>query len=92
MGRHDVDLLPGVLPDVGDVQHAALGVEREPPRVAKPVLPDLRTRAGTMHERIVARDGVGMAVIHVDPQDLGQKRAQILAVFACDGGEAGLNF
>src|SRR4030095_12206725 len=45
-GRLVVDLLVAVLADVADPQGAGGGVEREPPGVAQPVVPDLGAGAG----------------------------------------------
>ena len=52
-----VDLLPGVLADVGRPQLASGGIEVEPPRVAEAVGEDFRT-AASVGEGVVGRDGV----------------------------------
>src|SRR5678816_1628234 len=52
-GRGVVDLLPAVLSDIGDVQVAGGGIEAGPPRIAKPVGPDLVAQsAETVGKRI----------------------------------------
>ena len=47
-----------VLADVADRQIAGDSVEREPPRVAEAVRPDLRRHAGPADERVVRRNRV----------------------------------
>src|SRR5439155_26758076 len=58
-----IELFPGVLPDVADVEVAGLPVEREAPGIAQPVADDLRTRP---------------ARLQVHPQQLAEARAEIL--------------
>src|SRR3954462_11683231 len=80
----EVDLLDRVLPDVADDQVAGLAVERVPPRVAQAVAVDLRPRARAVHERVVGGDRVGLAarLLRVDPQDLPERRGEVLCVAA----------
>ena len=54
-GRRVVDLLEVALPDVTDPDVVRLAVEREPPRVAQAVHPDLAPPTGLARERVVAR-------------------------------------
>src|SRR6266540_2872329 len=61
--RNSVDLLEGILPDVGDVESPI--VESVAPRVSQPVRPDLAAPPGLSGERIVARDRVWRAGIDV---------------------------
>src|SRR5262249_51544514 len=59
------------------------GVDREPPRVAQPVVPDLLLRAHDPDERVVDRDAVQVrlaGLARVDPQDLPRQRPQVLRV------------
>ena len=64
-GDH-VDLLPAILPDVGDVQVARLAIERIAPRIAQPARDGL--------------DLGPPGLLHVEPQHLRQERVGILAV------------
>ncbi len=63
-----VDLFITGLAYIGDEQVAVHVVEREPPRIAKPEGPDLRTGAGLPDEGVVGGDGVGITSIDVDPE------------------------
>ena len=57
-------------------------VEAHAPRIAKAIGPDFRPGLGRLDERIVGRDGVGLAVllaVHVDAQDRRQQIADVLA-------------
>ena len=81
--RHEVDLLVEVLADVGDPEIARRPVEREPPRVAQAVRPDLgpaaaRARTGCRRDRV--RRGQGR--VRVDAQHLAEQRVERLAVAA----------
>jgi hypothetical protein len=79
----DIDLLPGVLPDVGDPQVAVGPVEAHPPRVAESGQPDLGSRVSGVEKWVVRRDpiariGVRAAVdSDVDPQHLRQERVEM---------------
>ena len=82
-GGRDVDLFVVVLTDVGDPEIAGRAVEREAPRVAQAVGPDLRASA-TACERVVGRDPVGgvLSSAGIDAQDLAEQRVQRLPVAA----------
>src|SRR3990172_8457664 len=83
-----VDLLPGALADVTDVEIAIGSVEAEAPGVPQPVGPDLGEPLARgdppVRERVVRRDGVRFAFrrigIHVQAEDLAQQRLPILTV------------
>ena len=69
--------------DVADPQVAGLAIERHPPRVAQPEVPDLGQCVGLVHERVVGRDRVARVAgtaIDVDPEDLAEERVHPLAV------------
>src|SRR5262245_50740709 len=70
--RAVVDLLPGILADVADVQRAGHPVEREAPGVAQPIRPDLRPRGRLADERVVGRHCVRVrpALARIDPDEL----------------------
>ena len=80
--RGDVDLLAGVLPDVGDHHVARRPIEGEAPGIAQPVGPDL-VAACRRGEGIAGRDRVGrdLARMRVDAEDLAQQLFGVLAVF-----------
>src|ERR1051326_4661541 len=73
-----VDLLEAVLPNVADRERPRRAVEREAPRVAQSVRVDLTALPGAA-ERVAARDPVAATRVRVDPQDLAEQRAQVLA-------------
>ena len=82
-GAGDVDLLPAPLADVADPQVAGLAIERHPPRVAQPEVPDLGQGVGLVHERVVGWDRVARVTgtsVDVDPEDLAEERVHPLAV------------
>src|SRR5258708_3828977 len=82
---NDVDLFDVVLPDVGHVQLAGLGVERHLVRVAKTERPDLTAGTGRVDERIAGRDLVSRRLRtghRIDPEDLAEKGREILRVAA----------
>src|SRR6266576_6735688 len=72
--RRDIDFLPGFLTNIGDVEIASRAIEREAPRIAQSVRPDLRA------ERVVAGDRVTARHIDVEPQQLAEQGAGILRV------------
>ena len=77
-----VDHLPQLPADVADPQVAGRAVEAHPPGVAEAVGPDLRPGVRRLDERVVRRDGVGLAlvlVVHVDAQDRREQVADVLA-------------
>src|SRR5438445_2085945 len=76
--RLDVDLLELVLADVPDRQVARPAVEAEPVRVPQAVGPDLRPRARTSDERIVARGAVAASRQRVDTHQLAEQRVEPL--------------
>lgn len=84
-GNHDVDLLPAVASDVGQVEVARGAVEGELPRVAETVRPDLGADLGIAlgrgHERVVRRHQVSATTRRerVDAQYLAAQRAQVLS-------------
>src|SRR5207249_3155917 len=71
-----IDLLPGVLADVADVEQAGARVEGEAPGVAQAIAPDLGADAGLSDERVVAGD----RAVRVDAQDLTGEVAEVLGV------------
>src|SRR5204863_7099200 len=82
-----IDLLDAVLADVAAPQVAVRAVERDPPRVAHAVAPDLAARIPARGrrrgERIVRRDPValrGTRIAHVDAQHLAEQHRLRLAV------------
>lgn len=77
--RVKIDLLPGVLADVADVDVAGCAVEGEAPRVAQPDGPNL-VGACLADEGVIGRDGVGVASIDVEAQDCPQQRRGVLTV------------
>ena len=76
VGRLEVDLLPGVLTHIGDIQIARRSIEARPPRVAQPIGPDLIV-AGNSYKRIACGNPVITArpvvAIDVDAQHLAQQ-------------------
>ncbi len=81
-GRHEVDLFPGVLPDICDDEVAGCRVEGEFPGVAQSVGPDLWT-AAAVRVRVARGDRVGTASAWrrgVDPQQLAEQGVERLAV------------
>ena len=75
--------LDPVLSDVGDPQVAIGGIEAEPPRIAEARGPDLGRDAGLPHERVVARDGVGLAgvgAVDVETHHLAEEQTHVLGV------------
>src|SRR4029078_3825388 len=76
----EVDLLDLVLADVADDEGAGSAVEREAPRIPQPIRVDLREGAGAPAEGIVGRDRVAAVRLWVDPDQLGEHPAQVLAV------------
>ena len=75
----NVDLLEQVLSDVAEEQPSVLAIEREAIRVAEAVRIDL-VLAGRADERVVRRDRVRRAAVHVDAQDRAKQREDVLAV------------
>ena len=81
-----IHLLERSLADVADPQVAGRPIEREAPRVAEPVGPDLAARllapAGSPDEGVVGRHGVRRAGgrPRIDPQELAEERVQALTV------------
>src|SRR6266567_153825 len=75
--RLDVHLLPTVLAHVPDVEQAARRIEGEAPRISQTQGPDLGG-ATARRKRIVHRNGIRVAVIHVDPQQLAEQRVGVL--------------
>src|SRR5262245_56580359 len=74
----DVDLFPGVLAYIGDVEIARAAIEARPPGVAQPKGPDL-VGSRQADEGIVGRNGVvairvaGKTIrMHVEPEHLAQ--------------------
>ena len=93
-----VDLLPGALADVADVQVAGRPVEREAPRVAKPVVDELRLRAAFADvqlpdlrelrlERlaVVVRVAAGAAVAEPDVEQSVRAEGELAAVVVREG-------
>ncbi len=78
--RQHVDLLPGALADVADVDVAAGAVDAEAPRIAQADGVDLRSPVGVAREAVVGRDDVGPAVVHVQAQQLAEQRPVVQAV------------
>src|SRR5688572_21315192 len=77
-GGDEVDFLPAVLADVADPQIARSTIKAPAPRIAEPVGPDLRARAGLPDERVVGRNGIRVATVHVQTQQLAEQRPEIL--------------
>ena len=75
-----VDLLPAILAHVRDVEAAGGRIEAEPPRVAQAPGPDLPAHPRASHERVVGRDRVGVAMVHVDAQQIAEQGGAILSV------------
>ena len=70
----EIDLLPGFLPDIRDVQIAGGAIERESPGIAQAVGPDL------IPERIRSRNTIRrIAGFHIDAKQLAQQRGAVLA-------------
>src|SRR5205823_5470818 len=80
-GRHEVDLLVGVLADVADPEIAGGAVEGVAPRVAQAKGPNLGVNVFVEADvRIVRRDGVRGAAIDVEAQHLAKQGHRILGV------------
>ena len=81
---HDqVDLLPGVLADIGRPEPSGGRIEGDLPGVPQPGGVDLAAGPRAIHERVVGRDGIAaarLAAIDVDPQDLAEQHVEPLAV------------
>ena len=75
------DLLPRVLAHVSDPQIPGLRVEREPERVPQADRVDLRSPAA-VRVRVVGRDSVRVAGVHVDPQHLAEQLVRVLGAIA----------
>ena len=81
--RNEIDLLPRSPADVAEPEVARAPVEGEPPGIPEPVGPDLATRSGCRHERVVARDPVALTrgrVGDVDAQNAPEQRAEVLGI------------
>ncbi len=81
--RNEVDLLPGVLPNVGDGEVARRPIEREAPGIAQAVRPDLRPCTGLPDEGVRRRNRVGPAARakpRIDAQELSEQDVQVLRV------------
>src|SRR5262249_6867202 len=80
--RLPVDLLPRALADVGDPEVARRRVEREPPRVAQAVRPDLGPGARAGDEGGVPREAVRPAAVarRREARDLAEQALQRLPV------------
>jgi hypothetical protein len=80
--RAVIDLLPSVLADIADVQCSGHTVEREAPRIAKAVRPDLGLPRRLTDERVVRRHRIRVCAVltRIDPDELS---AQVLEVHRC---------
>src|SRR4029453_12754050 len=58
----EVDLLPGVLPDLSDCQVTCLAVKREAPGVTEAIRPDLGLLRRLPHEWVIRWNRVGLTV------------------------------
>ena len=78
--RAEVHLLEPVLAHVADRDGPGVGVEREPPRVPKPVGPGLGPRARLVGEGVAGGDGVRLSArrLRVDAKDLAEQRGEVL--------------
>jgi hypothetical protein len=74
----DVDLLPGVLPDVSDVQLTRGAIEAEAPRVAQTEGPDFLTGLGHANKRIVGGNRIGCGVLDVEAKEFAQEVIRFL--------------
>ncbi len=79
-GGDHVDLLQRALPHVGKVQQPGLAVEGEAPRVPHAARPDLVAGGALPRVGVVRGDGVRVAGVHVDAQDVAQQRRAVLPV------------
>ena len=86
-GRGDVDLLPGPLADIADVDQPV--VEGEAPRVAQAVGPHLGSTS-SRDERVVGGHLVGLPAVDVDAKDRSEESVGILAVFERVAGPASM--
>jgi len=66
--RQEIDFLPLILTDIAYVQVACGTIKGEAPGIAQPVSPDFMQRLGG--ELIIGRDGIGLAAINIQAQDL----------------------
>src|SRR5690606_1113209 len=77
------DLLPQVLPSVGNVVLAGLGVPRGTPRVAEAERPALGRLRGVAKDRVIRRDAIAVARVHVGAQARAEEvLGQVLSVAA----------
>src|SRR6185503_6594404 len=79
-GGHVVDLLPGALSDVADVEVAGAAVDAAAPGIAQPLGPDLVLGRRREEERIRGRRLEGQGAVHVEAQDLSVARGVALRV------------
>src|SRR5689334_4911776 len=76
-GNDQIHLLPLVLTDIGQPQHAGFTVERKPPGIPDPEGKDFRS-SSACDKRITFRNGIGLFMIHVDTENLPQPFMRIL--------------
>ncbi len=65
----EINFLPDVLAHISNVQIARKRIEREAPGVAQTISPDF-CAASAGSEGVIWRDGVGLAAIHINTQEL----------------------
>ena len=79
-----VDLLVVIVSNISYEHRASSRIKRKLPRIAKAERPDLRRRAGDIHERVVQRhpETLGIRVVNanVDAQNLAKQAARILGL------------
>jgi hypothetical protein len=73
---NDIDLFPGVLADVAQVEEAVQWIEAEAPGVAKSKGPNLRGGVLSPDEGIIRRNGIfqaGALMVYIDPEDFSEE-------------------
>ena len=74
----EIDLLPGVLSDIADVEVMGFRVEGEAPGIAQADSPDLVAYGAIVGEGIVGWNRVGIPAIDVDSEHLAKELAAVL--------------
>src|SRR5690606_8926864 len=63
--RDEIDLLPGILTDITDIEITGRVIKSKAERITQPDRPDLIAHVGVINERVVWRDAVGVAVFDI---------------------------
>ena len=75
----EIHFLNGILAHIGQIQIPGQAVEAETPGVSQAQGPDLFPCPGERNKRIVRRDAIGRACVHINSQHLARQGIQIPA-------------